>query len=442
MTLRQNYAPALLPNALTELDAHWWDTFIKTTQQVSETAVLPNALASDTVAGMLHEVMRVIRSLCLRQSDGGGFFRAYLNDQKVPPAQMPDRIFAHPPLPGESVTDWAARAYGETPFCLIFNYADLLSDRLCQQLSRLIQPFLAQWGIPLNGLHTTTFVGNYGYTPLGVHQDSVGGNVIHFHLGPGKKTMYTWEADDYNRLTNSGQNKPGLQQVLPHATAYEFGAGDIYYMPWNKYHIGYSDQLSVGVTLWFDNHTNDVVFWQLLQTLRDRLFDPAQACITQPEQLADRPGNSFSVIDALVAAGQATDFNRPFEDVLRDEYEHHMRRLVSNSGWKVSPNQRTHPLLPDNTDHLDRLLTSQLQLVSPFRLLHVPLDAQRIQVYCRGDVLTTHKDLLPILDRLNTGESISTTNLLDLLDTDQWNEVITLLMALHNRCGLTLSPLS
>jgi hypothetical protein len=431
----------LAPPAAAGLDAHWWETFIDTTQHVTETAVLPHALPPATVSAMLGEVMRVIRTMCLRQSDGGGFLRAYLDGQKLSPDQLPTHVFANAPEPGETVTDWAARSYGQTPFCLIFNYAELLSDRLCRQLSGLVEPFLAQWGIPLNGLHTTTFVGNYGYTPLGIHQDSQGGNVIHFHLGPGPKTMYTWEPDDYARLAQNRPNNLDYAPLLPHAKPYTFGAGDVYYMPWNKFHIGYSDALSVGVTVWFDNHTNDVVFLQLLQHLRDRLFDPARARITHPEHPSATPGRSFTEIDALLRPEHAATANLPFADALRAEYEHHMRRLVSNSGWKISPTPRRNGWHPNVPAALVQLQTSYLRRTAPFPLLPVPTTAKTLLVYCRGEAIPAAAALLPLIDQLNAAtQPLLGSDLLATLPPALRPDAATLLMTLYNHGGLTAQP--
>jgi hypothetical protein len=441
MTTLQKAAPAPAAGAEPELNDAWWGTFIQVTQQVTETAVLSDALAPATVAGLMREVLGVIRTMCRRQSDGGGFLRVYLDDHRLAQDQLTEHIYSSPPQMGETVSDWAERTFGPRRFCLIFNYAELLSDRLCQLLTQLIGPFLHQWGIPLNGLHTTTFVGNYGYTPLGIHQDNVGGNVIHFHLGPGPKTMYTWDEALYKQLTQDKPANKDIGPLLPLATAYTFGAGDIYFMPWNQYHIGYSDALSVGVTVWFDNHTNDVVFMQLLQSLRERLFDLSLARITTPEYPSNTPGHSFSEITRLVRPAALADFNQPIEVIMKNEFTHQSRRLVSNSGWKVSPTSRNPAWSVQNTEHLRLLLTSQVQLVSPFRLLPVPTDSPAMQVYCRGEAIGVLTALLPLIHELNLGSPVVTTTLLASLDAFLQPAATAFLMALYNSRTLTLTSL-
>src|SRR5690606_11613554 len=107
---------------------------------------------------------------------------------------------------------------------------------------------------------------NYGWTPLGIHQDHIGENVIHFHLGPANKTMYTWDEEKYKELTNTKHNNFDIKPLLKHSDEYEFSSGDIFYMPWNKFHIGKTDELSVGVTLWFNNPTKVRYFDKIMNT--------------------------------------------------------------------------------------------------------------------------------------------------------------------------------
>ena len=33
------------------------------------------------------------------------------------------------------------------------------------------------------------FIGNYGFTPFGVHKENIGEEGFLFHMGPGKKTF-------------------------------------------------------------------------------------------------------------------------------------------------------------------------------------------------------------------------------------------------------------
>ena len=122
----------------------------------------------------------------------------------------------------------------------------------------MIEPLCDLIGIPPLGYEITTFIGNYGWTPLGIHKDVRGENVIHFHLGPGRKQMYIWQDDKYEELVGKNVfNNTNIEPILDKAEEFDFGPRDIYYMPWFENHVGYTEDLSIGVTLWFKSVNNN-----------------------------------------------------------------------------------------------------------------------------------------------------------------------------------------
>jgi len=355
------------PSLTREMDAAWWEDFLKNNNNFTQTIVMKDALTNGTVSLLESEVMAVLRNICNNRNDGAGYFRVYIDQVVLTKQEMEEHVFMFPPLPGEPVTVWAERAYPGKQFCMILNLAEVISEELAKCLTTLMQPLTDRIGIPLNGLHTTTFVGNYGFTPLGIHQDSPGGNVIHFHIGPGKKTMYNWEADEYNKLAGGRPNNRDVTPLLPFAKEFTFGKGDIYYMPWDKFHIGYSGELSIGVSVWFDNHGRDVILGQLLDNLKKKHFDYRKAVITKPVKEED--DNGFDVVTALMNQPEYLE-EAPFVSLLEEEYQDHMLRLFSNGGWKISPVLSRQRRSAGNPSDVEWLLSSNVRITAPFRICY------------------------------------------------------------------------
>jgi len=168
--------------------------------------------------------------------------------------QFANRILEAPPLEKEELSQWTNRIFGQKKFGIIINDGEVFNTEMNKTLVSIVEPLFNIIGVPLNGICTTYFVGNYGFTPLGIHQDVKGEDVFHFHLGPGAKTMYTWDEHEYKKLSGVDNNQQ-IEPLLPYADAYTFHTGDVFYMPWFKYHIGYSAELSLGLTIWLNNLT-------------------------------------------------------------------------------------------------------------------------------------------------------------------------------------------
>ncbi len=414
------------------LNRSWWAAFLNQTTYFSQTSVFRDALTPPQVDQLSAFTMQALNRICTRASSQNGF-RVYLDGHEQSEADKQSSVFAYPPQPGESLSGWAARVFDHQKFGLIINQIEKFSAPLAEAVSVLIQPLLEQVGIPLNGFHTSTFIGNYGYTPLGIHQDHRGSSVIHLHLGPGEKIMYNWEESLYNQLAAGKPNNKDIDPLLPHATAYQFGAGDIYFMPWNQYHIGVSNELSVGLTFWFDNHTSDVILNKLFDLLKGKFMN--RKAITSPQ----RPGEGFTKFGEVMSALN-TDMLPPgasLREMLATVHQESLLTLFSNGGWRFRPLSLRHD---GQAVDPDQLLDGHLQTIYPFRLYHRPVNADELLVYCRGAEFQTPASpgLVRVLDRLNLGEPVATRTLLaDLADWPTDTALYVLQLLVENR-GLRL----
>ncbi|UUZ49048.1 hypothetical protein LP420_00440 [Massilia sp. B-10] len=189
--------------------------------------------------------------------------------------------------------------------------------------------------MPSEGLLFTIFVGNYDSTPLGIHKDLPGKSVMHFHLGPGAKTMYCWDDEEYMaRAGDAAQNNMDIVPHLPYAQQHTFAEGDIYFMPENRFHLGTQDGLSMGIACWWNNRASTDFAHTLMQMTANNLIAESPVMLK-----ADKNGiDDCSAVDRTLALfGTAQDANKTLAELLRATYVDLRYSLFSNGGLRNAP---------------------------------------------------------------------------------------------------------
>lgn len=431
-TITQAPAPVAVMNEA------WWNNFIDSTKGFTETVVVPDALPAAEVQFMNNLVLEVISELCRFKTNAYGL-RVYLDGKQQDGAYLDSTIYPQAPTAGEDITQWSARVFEDKKFGIIINYAEKFSPALAQLLTNLLQPLLQSTGLPLDGMHTTTFIGNYGYTPLGIHQDHDGGNVIHFHLGPGSKIMYNWDAAEYEKLPGAKQNNTEVAPMLPHAQQYPFKTGDLYYMPWNKYHIGFSDELSVGVTVWFDNHSKSDVLNNILEAFKRQYMDMTDLTITSPETGPDG-FTGFAHVESMLKLDERLE-GLSFNDVLQEVYKEVMHTQASNGGWRAQPLSQEQANGYNENEYM-HLQGKQVRLASPFRLYPVHVEkTDQLLVFSRASKIEIryHTGFVNMIDQLNSGEVLAVDELLNHLPAEWPIEAgLYFLSLIYNKRGIDI----
>ena len=80
----------------------------------------------------------------------------------------------NPPFDHESLEEWGNRIFKGKKFGIILNDIQAYSPELMTYMAGFLRPLLQTAGIPGGGLGLLFFVGNYGFTPFGVHKENVG----------------------------------------------------------------------------------------------------------------------------------------------------------------------------------------------------------------------------------------------------------------------------
>lgn len=411
-------------------DKAWWQNVLTNTANLREPIVLPNVFENEV--GTLSELtVDIFRKLALARGTEGGF-RVWVGDENgvipsAPTKDYDDRLCHNPPLAGETITEWGNRIFGGRKFGIIMNDGQLYSAEMNQKIARKIQPLLELIGMPLTGVSTTYFVGNYGYTPLGIHQDRIGEDVFHFHLGPGPKVMYTWDEELYRSISGVMNNRTTIPELLPAANKYPFAAGDIFFMPWDKYHVGFSDEVSLGLTMWINNPTPAFFVRKLARSILGEITPIKDRAIMLNSVLSPDSGipgdpRIFEELAPYIQVDEAMA-DLSLQEFMRLSIESYRMGLLSNGGFVL---QQAPELLDPHT-----LAGQTVQLVQPFKIYHFVLK-NKLFMFVRGYRLgiAYHSALPGLLERLNTGEAVTVDDLIEPLLNDWTEEIARYVVAL------------
>ncbi|KDM91124.1 hypothetical protein [Photobacterium galatheae] len=140
-------------------------------------------------------------------------------------------------------------------FCITLNglssYSEVLSSAI---VAHILHPIFAQAGkTPNCGTDVYSFIGNYGFTPFGVHDDQ--DHSLLFHVGPEPKIAYIWEREQYESITGGTLASTDYEALLSHANVITLYPGDLLFIPKGDFHIFETKGFSVtlGVTIYPDD---------------------------------------------------------------------------------------------------------------------------------------------------------------------------------------------
>ncbi|OJJ17503.1 hypothetical protein BKI52_26920 [marine bacterium AO1-C] len=388
----------------------WWKNFLQINQNFTETCVIEDVMNDELVEELQLGILQVLKERYKKDDIYDGF-RVYLDGEEQNDSFL-ENLCKTPPLEGEDITAYTKRMF-EQKFGIIINAGEKHSDIIANNIIKFLHPLMELVGCPPLGVEITIFIGNYGWTPLGIHQDHKGENVIHFHLGPGKKTMYTWDEEKYNELTGEEHNNKNIEPLLEHANEYPFKKGDIYYMPWNKYHVGYSGELSVGITLWFNNAPKTKYVHRILNSFRYQFLKQEKEII--PSQMDYL--NNHATFEDMLSSFKLDDniLNYSLKDFLKFVYGEFKMALMSNGGWQSVP--LSLDVKDDyNIDDFEKLRGQKIINRAPFKIQYRKYK-QSLWVYVRGAKFEMRyfEELVNVIDTLNKNEELLVDDLLDLL---------------------------
>ncbi len=394
----------------------WWDTFIKETKNLTQTTVFKNCLTKQDTKEMRNFLVEILRDLSELRTNQYGY-RVYEDGVILDDTEM-NRIYDSPPLKNEPLEEWVKRTFGNKKFGMIINEGERFNMELSRKMALRTKPLFNKIGFPKEGVNFSIFIGNYGWTPLGIHQDSAGESVIHFHLGPGPKTMYTWNDEEFRELVNvRTYDNHNIQPLLKYANEFKFEEGDLYFMPTGEFHIGHSDKLSLSVTLWQYNHTKFRFARRIHNMIIDQFIKNSEELVTPDTNELNDISGMTDVLSTFEFTDEMNNFS--YEELLTDMYRDLRYSIHSNAGYRTSPFPK---LDKDSVINMEDMLI----LNTPFKILYRESnDKKKLYIYTRGNKLSLNnfKCMCDVIDKINTGVVLKASSLLELLDSS-WSDDI------------------
>ncbi|SFB54314.1 hypothetical protein [Algoriphagus aquimarinus] len=290
-----------------------------------------------------------------------------------------ERFVNDPPHDNEALTTWYKRFFQGEAFGLIMNFLEVYENEIVEEMAIHVAPLLEKRGTPWAGLSTLFFMGDYGYTPFGVHRDSPGEDGILFHLGPATKIFYIWETDVYNKLTNHAESYHNVEEILHAATPYILEPGDAISFPDDMYHVANTEEFSVSLVLDYRRGAKN--------TIKERLIKEMLKVNIENNSLLEHVDES-ELLSAL-------DFQKESEAAVTRL----KLRLGSNGGFDKK--SRITPFTID--------LAGTYKLKAPFRLNVINQQENKVLVFSRGHEIFTRQSsfLVEVIESLNSGESLN-----------------------------------
>jgi len=387
----------------------WWDEFIINSGNMTYPIVVEDSIIND-VKDLKESIYEMLQNL--KNEDASLAWRVWV-DGELDNNLKKDII--NDPIKGEKdLLLWQKRNFGDKKFGIILNNAQRYSEKSRQLISNYFKPFLDKKP-PFGGINFSVFIGNYGWTPIGIHEDHTGSFVMHFHLGPGDKTMYMWERSNYkdNLHGNENENKP--KGYIPFADyTCHFKTGDVFFMPWNYYHIGKSEDLSLSLTVWFNYTTVDGLLNGVWESGLKELTDGE---ISNDDVMPNIKNIEDDTSMDLILSQLEEEFDETkLSDFIKEQLEDYTEALKSNN-WYDSGD------LKNKKKNIT--LNGSTKLKSNKSKIRYKRSGESIRIFHRGDKLSFHyhDDMEKFISLLNEGNTNNVNTILDNLFTD-WPEGI------------------
>ena len=241
----------------------WWSQVEQETFSFKEPFHQPKAFGSDLFEES--DVLNILRAMS-RANRQEVNLRVYIDSGLRHDYEI--LVLQNPPLAEESLEAWYKRIFSSNRFCIAINNAEKYFDTLTRRCALIYKSYLLEHPMPAGGVDMGIFMGNYEWTPFGVHHDGDGVSILHFHAGPNAKTLYMWANDRFRELTGSTDSYFSPGDIIEDAVAYELHKCSFFFMP-EMYHIGRNNGFSVDLTLGVSKlNASELISRSLSQAIR------------------------------------------------------------------------------------------------------------------------------------------------------------------------------
>ncbi|MCB0712821.1 MAG: hypothetical protein KDD67_10865 [Ignavibacteriae bacterium] len=393
-----------------------WQELLLRSNGMTTPTVISGAFCPEEIENFTQLYSDIFREFIRR---GAGHLGLKVFAGSEPSREYHNRVMGEPPAEGESLSDWTTRLFGEERFGIALNNLEKYSHEFAAAVARQTNPLLELTGIPLGGMAFLLFVGNYGFTPFGVHKDNPGEEGFLFHMGPGEKRLYTWETKHFLELSGGEATHKHPEEILSEAEyTFTLAPGDIAFIPSSAYHVADTPNFSISMVMDFvtppAHRVRQAIATHIVETNKGLGYaDPVPPLVSVDNGYA-------SVLEQLDMGSEIT---RGFEDYLL--------RLQSNCGFYTPAEGISEggAIIPGEGE--------KLKIADPFPIFYRRRDEENVTIYCRGNPISIlfHPQLTDWIDRLNAGEEFSWEEVLKVFEPE-WDlrRILELLSGLGH-CG-------
>jgi hypothetical protein len=297
--------------------------------------------------------------------------RVYVdNGQRFDLFDAARRVASDQPLACHNAERRLAKTLSADQFCLTVNgltkWSAAIDRFVCVDL---IAPFLEASGWRGRGVDTYSFIGNYGFTPFGIHDDN--DHSLLMHLGPAPK--HVWIIPRQKYLEHRGDKTSSFDYACYERLAerYVLHPGDAVFIAMGDFHVFRSDDFSatLGVTFFPSS---------VVSHARDLMEE-----VLQHQQL------------------QALDITAIAAEFLTAERWMQMRR---DSNMQLTTLPRLHSAVPSDTDVLVRPAHHRLLVME---------DGDKLSIFARGRNFSVRcsKPVRRLLQKINDSATVSVRDL-------------------------------
>lgn len=377
-----------------KLDDHFWKLFLNETKNFTKPTLIKHILLND-IAILKESLFHTFKTIVNEDDSPYGLWinGENKNDYK-------DLLKKGINTSGIEDLDLFCNSFFEDyNYGIIGHHNNAYSDKLAKIFYDYLKPLYHNLGTGLKGVDLNTFIGNYGWTPVGIHQDSVGENVIHFHLGSGLKTMYLWSPNTFQTL-----NKSSFEEKIERADyCFIIEPGDLFFMPYGYYHIGYSPEYSVAITTWFCTPPKQIFQRRIFQELGKDFISASQDMTSFRTSFSEENTIENFFHESFKELSYSPYANLTFREVIKLKIKRHIFSLESSLFY-------TSPMMLLNRKDTN-ISDKTIFQIDPYFLIRYFTHKESFQIFIfvRGHEIKMDYDeqILHIIDRLNNTNPFS-----------------------------------
>lgn len=366
-----------------------WKVFFEDTNKLNKPAQAKQLISKKVISETQQSLIDVLIGYLANEEHVG--LKVYIDNEQR--NDYIEKMIANPPNMESTLQDWTIQIFGEQKFGIILMGLEEYSNSFAEKAATIVSPLLKIAGLPLHGLSFLFFMGNYGFTPFGIHKDSPGEDGILFHLGPGNKEFYTWDDPKYNAIDHQTKVFHNVSEMLPEGKIHKLTPGDAMFIAHYVYHIANTPEFSVSVVLDYINPPKDRFENELIKdTAEEGLIHHLE--YGKPIKLDVPQYNLNKLLDL-----------QSIQKKMEITFSRKILRLKSNGG--IRKKSKTVKAKIPQTE------TFSIKGKQIFPIYLDKLDANKTLVFARGHriIKNSNASLPQLIEHLNNGESITIATL-------------------------------